>query len=94
MEPIILSCTFYLYLRLNTLKPVFTQGHQDPVLGAEYIPGQNSRFITYGKGHIIFWDQEGNKLLKKSGLFEVRFRFLLRSFVLIIGGLSCFGESL
>jgi hypothetical protein len=49
------------------------QGHQDPVLGAEYIPGQNTKFVTYGKGHIIFWEQDGSKLVKKSGLFEVRF---------------------
>ena len=41
------------------------------MLGAEYLPGQNNKFITYGKGHVIFWEQDGNKLIKKSGLFEV-----------------------
>ena len=48
------------------------QGHQDPVLGAEFVPSSNKKFVTYGKGHVIFWDLEGNKLVKKSGIFEVR----------------------
>ncbi|KAL5260262.1 hypothetical protein ACHWQZ_G010400 [Mnemiopsis leidyi] len=62
--------TIYVYDIKKKSAIAFQKGHQDPVLGAEFLPGQNSKFVTYGKGHIIFWDQEGNKLNKKSGLFE------------------------
>ncbi|XP_063679126.1 77 kDa echinoderm microtubule-associated protein-like isoform X21 [Bolinopsis microptera] len=62
--------TIFIYDIKKKVSVASQKGHQDPVLGAEYIPGQNNKFITYGKGHIIFWEQDGNKLVKKSGLFE------------------------
>lgn len=56
---------------LGFVKSPFSQGHQDPVVGAEFLDGSNDKFVSYGKGHLIFWEYEGGKLNKKTGIFEV-----------------------
>ena len=50
------------------------QSHGDAVLGAAFNPGDDNAIVTYGKQHLLFWTLDGNKLSKKSGLFEVHNR--------------------
>lgn len=48
-----------------------TKSTCDPVFYVEFHPMERFCVITYGKGHIHFWDIEGGTLAKKIGLFEV-----------------------
>ncbi|XP_033628901.1 77 kDa echinoderm microtubule-associated protein-like isoform X3 [Asterias rubens] len=42
----------------------------DPVVAAEFHPLVDNHLVSCGKGHILFWSLENNKLTKKAGIFE------------------------
>jgi len=62
--------TIYMFDLTKNAKISQQKGHQDPVVGAEFLDGSNDKFVSYGKGHLIFWEYEGGKLNKKTGIFE------------------------
>ena len=62
---------------------LFVQTIGDPVVAAEFHPLVDNHLVSCGKGHILFWSLENNKLTKKAGIFEVTFSFFLK-FILLL----------
>ncbi|XP_038071466.1 77 kDa echinoderm microtubule-associated protein-like isoform X3 [Patiria miniata] len=42
----------------------------DPVVAAEFHPLIENQMVSCGKGHLLFWTLDNNKVVKKAGIFE------------------------
>lgn len=47
----------------------------EAVFAADFHPTDTNIIVTCGKSHLYFWTLEGNSLIKKQGLFEVKYLF-------------------
>jgi len=55
----------------------------EAVFAADFHPTDTNIIVTCGKSHLYFWTLEGNSLIKKQGLFEVKY-FLNFMFVVMV----------
>ena len=53
--------------------PCFAQCSNEAVFAVDFHPTDTNIIVTCGKSHLYFWTLEGNCLIKKQGLFEVKF---------------------
>lgn len=62
----------------------FAQCSNEAVFAVDFHPTDTNIIVTCGKSHLYFWTLEGNCLIKKQGLFEVKFNYIGSSFSLSV----------